>query len=89
MVIKDLSKKDLKRYQDLLKLFEFFGITESDIASIPTLKAQIKQLQEEVETLKIEKLNAKKKKELEMSNRGFSGEDIIQAFFSTPKGLDK
>lgn len=46
MGLKDLSRKELKKVQEMLKFFDIFGISEEDLRLIPQIKVLLENKKE-------------------------------------------
>lgn len=88
-LIKNLSSKKLKRIQGQLEVFEFYGLSEEDIKSLPTLIKENKELKIEIEELRedITKL-AKTINTINDPNTKFKREigSIVKDCFTLPEG---
>lgn len=58
MGIKDLTTKELKQMKAVLKLFEFYGLSEADIKLLPKVLADYKNIasQEDLQNKKIDNM---------------------------------
>lgn len=74
MGLKELTPESLENAQKVLALFEFYGITEDMIKSLPAIIALVNEHEEYIKSFLVSKENEKKEK----SKKDF--DDIIRGF---------